>query len=139
LQRRESSEGPTGREQVQQHRMRRGQTYSITSSQRSTRVGEADAFDGMWEFTTTGGEFCPLKSFKFRRKFQDGIILSGEGFKIGSINRDGSFQFANPSPANPSITVRSRGTITGDTGEGVFGGIGTPCQGTYQIRLIGRL
>jgi hypothetical protein len=39
-------------------------TASAARSSDPTKVGEADAFDGMWEFTTTGGEFCPLKSFK---------------------------------------------------------------------------
>jgi class 3 adenylate cyclase len=100
---------------------------------------DVQAFDGVWEFSATGGQYCPLKSVTFRRRIMGGIIMSGEGQKIGFINRDGSFQFSNPSLASPTIIVESRGNMNGSTGEGSYAGVGSLCQGTYQIRLIGKL
>jgi hypothetical protein len=51
----------------------------------------------------------------------------------------GRFHFANPSAINEHVTIESEGTINGETGEGTYTGVGTPCQGSYRIRLVQRL
>ena len=94
------------------------------------------AFDGKWEFQLTGGQYCPIKSLTFRRTILHGAVMAEDGTKLGAVDKDGRFEFSNPSPTNRSITVKSQGTLTGLTGQGLYEGVGTPCQGTYQIRLI---
>ena len=103
------------------------------------KAGDLKKFDGVWEFKLTGGQYCPTKSFTFHRRIQDGFVISEVGHRLGSVSKDGSFRFSNPSPINENITVESLGTITGDLGQGSYMGVGTPCKGTYQIRLVARL
>lgn len=104
----------------------------------SATSSAAQGFDGVWEFAATGGEFCPLKAFTFRRQIRGGFIIGTDGRKIGNVETDGSFRFSNPSVANPSITVESQGNIGGDAAQGSYVGVGTACKGTYQIRLVQR-
>ena len=96
-------------------------------------------FDGIWEFRLAGGQYCLLKSLTFRRKILDGAVVSDAGKKLGSVSKDGSFHFSNPSPMNPNVLVQSQGIMKGETGEGRYLAVGTPCQGTYEIRLVERL
>jgi adenylate cyclase len=109
---------------------------SLATPSPNEQVKPSPAFDGVWEFKVAGGQFCPLKSFTFLRRIQGGLVLSQRGEAIGSIGENGSFHFSNPSPSNASITVDSQGQITGDTGTGSYTGVGTPCQGTYQIQRV---
>jgi class 3 adenylate cyclase len=96
------------------------------------------AFDGIWEFQLFGGASCMIKTMVFRRKILDGIVMTNDGRKLGVVGDDGRFQFSNPSPMNQKIMVESRGVISGDTGEGNYTATGTPCEGTYKIRLVER-
>ena len=105
----------------------------------SAKPFESQAFDGIWEFSVTAGQYCPVKSFKFRRRFQGGFVLSEDGQKFGAVANDGTFRFSNPSLMNSSVTVQSQGKVIGDIGQGTYLGMGTPCQGTYQIRLVEKL
>jgi uncharacterized caspase-like protein len=99
-----------------------------------------NAFDGIWQFDLSGGQYCFIKTMSFPRRISGGLITSGDGNKIfGSITKDGKFHFKNPSSANPDVTVESQGTIKGETGEGSYAGIGTRCQGTYRVHLVRRL
>jgi class 3 adenylate cyclase len=97
------------------------------------------AFDGIWEFQLAGGQNCRIKFMAFRRKILDGFFIFRDGTKVGSISKDGNFHFSNPSIVNPNIMIESQGTMTGETGQGSYRGVGTQCQGTYQIRLVERL
>jgi len=98
------------------------------------------AFDGIWEFELSGGQYCVLKTLTFPRRISGGVITTIDGARVfGSIAKDGRFHFANPSAINEHITVESQGTIRGETGEGTYVGVGTPCQGSYQIHLVQRL
>ena len=98
------------------------------------------AFDGVWEFELSGGQYCVIKSLTFPRRISGGVITTVDGKKIfGSIAKDGRFHFANPSAINEHVTVESQGTIQGETGEGTYVGVGTPCQGSYRIHLVQRL
>lgn len=96
-------------------------------------------FDGIWEFQLAGGEYCPIKSMIFQRRISNGIIATVDGRNIGSIGKDGSFRFSNRSPSNQNLIVESQGTIKGETGQGSYSAIGTPCQGKYQIRFVDKL
>lgn len=118
---------------------RTGASLSDGRPRELEKAGESKAFDGVWEFKLTGGQYCSIKSFTFRRRIQDGFVISDDGQRLGSVSKDGSFRFSNPSPISQNITVESQGTITGDTGQGSYMGVGTPCQGSYQIRLVERL
>jgi class 3 adenylate cyclase len=102
-------------------------------------AAQTQLFDGLWEFKLAGGQYCPIKSLTFQRTIVGGLVVSNDGRKLGSISKDGSFKFSNPSPTNPNIIVESQGSIDGETGQGSYAGVGTPCQGTYQIRLVERL
>jgi hypothetical protein len=76
----------------------------------------------------------------FPRRISGGVITTVDGKQIfGSIAKDGKFHFANPSAINEHVIVESQGTIEGETGEGTYVGVGTPCQGSYRIRLVQRL
>ncbi len=97
------------------------------------------AFDGIWEFEASGGQYCRIKSLKFARRILEGVITAPNGRKIGVISKDGSFHFANPALVNKNFTVASQGRIKGETGEGIYIGIGTRCRGSYQIRLVRKL
>jgi class 3 adenylate cyclase len=98
------------------------------------------AFDGIWEFELSGGQYCVIKSLTFPRRISGGVITTVDGKRVfGSIAKDGRFHFANPSAINEHVTVESQGTIKGETGEGTYMGVGTPCQGSYRIRLVQRL
>jgi class 3 adenylate cyclase len=98
------------------------------------------AFDGIWQFELSGGQYCVIKTLTFPRRISGGVITTVDGKKVfGSIAKDGRFHFANPSAINEHVTVESQGTITGETGEGTYMGVGTPCQGSYRIRLVQRL
>jgi class 3 adenylate cyclase len=101
-----------------------------------SRAGKA--FNGIWEFQLFGGPSCMIKTMVFRRKILDGIIMTNDGRKLGVIGNEGRFQFSNPSPMDQNIMVESQGAISGNTGEGNYTAIGTPCQGTYKIRLVER-
>ena len=94
------------------------------------------AFDGIWEFEASGGQYCFIKSLKFPRRISKGIITTGDGKRIGSIAKDGSFHFANPSLRDNNITVESQGVIKGETGEGSYVAVGKRCRGTYRIHLV---
>ncbi|HTP91026.1 MAG TPA: hypothetical protein VMJ52_04785, partial [Xanthobacteraceae bacterium] len=96
-------------------------------------------YDGIWEFVLTGGPNCPVKSRTFRMVFQGGDVISGRGRKIGSVERDGTFHFSNPSLLNPKVIVDSKGKVTGGVGKGDYQAIGSRCEGSYQIRLIAQL
>jgi Caspase domain len=94
-----------------------------------------NAFDGIWQFEASGGPYCRAKSLTFNRQISQGVItLSGK--PVGSIDKDGSFHFANPSSMNSDITVEAQGKIKGDTGEGSYAAIGTRCKGSYRIRRV---
>jgi class 3 adenylate cyclase len=98
------------------------------------------AFDGIWEFDLSGGQYCVIKSLTFPRRISEGVITTVDGKHVfGSIAKDGKFHFANPSAINEHVTVESQGTINGETGEGTYMGVGTPCRGSYRIRLVQRL
>jgi uncharacterized caspase-like protein len=93
------------------------------------------AFDGMWEFELSGGPYCHLKSSTFHRLISQGVItLSGK--PIGSIDKNGSFHFANPSIMNTDVIVEAQGKLKGETGEGTYVGVGTRCKGSYRIRRV---
>jgi uncharacterized caspase-like protein len=93
------------------------------------------AFDGMWEFEASGGPYCHLKSSTFHRLISQGVItLSGK--PVGSIDKNGSFHFANPSIMNTDVIVEAQGKIKGETGEGTYVGVGTRCKGSYRIRRV---
>jgi len=96
--------------------------------------GAGTAFDGIWQFQLAGGEYCPIKSMTFQRTISNGTIATTDGRIIGSIDKDGNFRFSNRSPLNQNIVVESQGAIKGKNGHGTYSAIGTPCQGTYQIR-----
>ena len=102
----------------------------------SAKTFEPQPFDGVWEFKATGSQNCPVKSFTARWRFEGGNIMSKEGQKLGSVANDGSFRFSYPSFASPDVTVESQGNLTGNTGQGSFFGVGTQCQGTFQIQLV---
>jgi hypothetical protein len=104
----------------------------------SAATAGPQSFDGVWEFVLTGGEYCPIKTMTFRMLFRDGDISPGMGKTIGRVNADGGFRFANPSPTNPGITVQSQGKVAGNKGTGTYQGSGTPCRGTYKIRMVER-
>jgi hypothetical protein len=99
----------------------------------------SSAFDGIWEFQLTGGSYCPIKSLAFRRTVSHGAFTAEDGRKLGAVAADGSFEFSNPSPSNKNITVRSQGTLKGQSGQGKYEGLGTPCEGTYEIRLVEKI
>jgi class 3 adenylate cyclase len=101
--------------------------------------GAGTEFDGTWEFQLAGGDRCRVKSMIFRRRISNGIISALDGQNIGSVAKDGSFRFSNPSPFNKSLTVKSQGTMKDETGHGSYSVLGTPCEGTYQIRLVNKL
>jgi len=130
---------PPPRVQTEALSGRTGASVSDARSIEPAKTFEPQAFDGVWEFKLAGGQYCLVKSFTFRRKIQGGNVISDDGQKLGSVSKDGSFHFSNPSPINQNITLESQGNITGDTGQGSYMGVGTPCQGTYQIRLVERL
>jgi uncharacterized caspase-like protein len=96
------------------------------------------AFDGMWEFQASGGEYCRGKSLTFNRQISQGVITLN-GNPVGSIDNNGSFHFANPSIVNSDVTIQAQGKIKGDTGEGSYVGVGTRCKGSYRIRRVGAL
>jgi hypothetical protein len=96
------------------------------------------AFDGMWEFQASGGEYCRAKSLTFNRQISQGVITLN-GNPVGSIDNNGSFHFANPSIVNSDVTIQAQGKIKGDTGEGSYVGVGTRCKGSYRIRRVGAL
>jgi uncharacterized caspase-like protein len=99
-----------------------------------------NAFDGIWQFDLSGGPYCYVKTLSFPRKILGGVITTVDGKQVfGSISKDGKFHFTNPAIANPNITVESQGTIKGETGEGSYAGVGTPCKGTYRVHLVRKL
>jgi class 3 adenylate cyclase len=98
-----------------------------------------NAFNGIWEFTLSGGKNCHIKSLTFPRRISEGVITGLNGARIGSIAKDGSFHFANPSPQFKGIIVESQGTIKGETGEGSYAVLGSSCRGSYRIRLVRKL
>lgn len=100
------------------------------------KTSDLQSFDGIWEFTASGGQHCPVPMFTFNRRLAGGLILSRDGQTLGRIANDGRFQFSNPSPMSPSITVMSNGRIHGNVGEGSYKGLGTLCEGVYKIRLL---
>jgi class 3 adenylate cyclase len=97
------------------------------------------AFDGLWEFQLTGSEACTIKTLTFQRKILNGVVMAPNGKALGSISENGQFHARNPSLLNRSVMVESEGTIGGETGEGSYRAIGTPCHGSYKIRLLVRL
>jgi class 3 adenylate cyclase len=121
---------------------RSSETARPSSQRAAVKVAPSDAgtaFDGTWEFQLAGGDHCRVKSVIFRRKISNGIISTPDGRDIGSISKDGSFRFSNPSRFNKSLTINSQGTIKGDTGSGNYLVVDSLCEGTYQIHLVNKL
>ena len=98
------------------------------------------AFDGIWQFELSGGQYCVIKTLTFPRRISGGVITTVDGKRVfGSIAKNGRFHFASPSAINEHVTIESQGTIEGESGEGTYVGVGTRCQGSYRIRLVQRL
>jgi uncharacterized caspase-like protein len=95
-------------------------------------------FDGIWQFDLTGGPYCFLKTGTFPHKISGGVITRN-GNPIGSIDKDGSHHFVQPSYKDADIPVDFKGKIKGETGEGSYAAEGTRCKGTYKVHLIRRL
>ena len=96
------------------------------------------AFDGIWQFDLTGGPYCFVKTTSFPHRISGGVITRN-GNPIGSIDKDGSHHFVQPSYKDADIPVQFQGKIKGETGEGSYAAAGTRCKGTYKVHLISRL
>jgi class 3 adenylate cyclase len=110
----------------------------------STRVDSAESarqadlgsvigrFDGLWEVSLRGSENCVYQTSDYRISVVNGAIVFGT--QLGSVEATGDFHFTTPARANPNLTVRYSGRLTGDNGEGTYQVLGSKCGGTLTLK-----
>jgi class 3 adenylate cyclase len=75
-------------------------------------------FDGLWEATTTGGEYCAVKWNKWALTIENNIVVVGKQDR-GRVGSDGKVSFKLPSKVGASI-VEYTATLKGENGTGSY-------------------
>ena len=105
----------------------------------SSNVKQADLggapgpFDGLWDISSTGNEHCVYQSSEFRIAIANGAVVNSTP-EHGNVETTGDFSFTTRSRANPNLTVRYIGRLSGSTGEGTYQVLGSKCGGALALK-----
>jgi len=93
----------------------------------------AGPFDGLWEVALTGNDNCVYQRSDFRISIRNGDVLYSTPER-GNVEPTGDFHFTTPSRANPNLTVRYIGRLSGNAGEGTYQVLGSKCGGSVALK-----
>ena len=105
------------------------------SHPKSEQPREANSFDGYWSIMWTGVSDCRRASGTYSIDIQGGTITSAHPGRVSSSGAANWNSHWNSPHARNGGSVASKGTLSGDTGSGLFKNT-LGCQGTFVAKKI---
>jgi hypothetical protein len=105
----------------------------VVAAKSEPKVLTSAAYDGDWQIDLTGGEFCQVKTSRWKVAIRNGVFDRSEP-EPGRVLGDGSFSFTLPARANPNVIVVYRGQFTGVSGKGTY--VVGKCNGAIVLTKL---